>query len=355
MNAASNPQYALDLKIDQGRLATVLRRCILECTSELCSDLVPDSVSVEIIPQRHYLANSNHFECLVWGHTDLGQPVQHCMHAKRSRFAEIEYANLVWLWEGHRFADSINRIPRPLACWVEYHLLLTESISDQTALLPWIVRFASPLGMYADRQSARMRMQRLADWLVAFQQGTFSVRWARSPAHLDDIDEALHALTAIPDLSSKDRRHMVDWLSSARSNMQSVSPVLSHGDFTARNILMDQVSVTVVDWEKPLLGRHPLYDVQAFLVNLERRLSFPLCRRHAVQELKDAFLARFIARVPFEVDEQALTVSRVVVLIHELKAEHRALQDHRIQAVLRRRQSFMRYLLAEIKRETGIG
>jgi hypothetical protein len=355
MNVTPSPPDSFDTEVGHGRLVTAVRRHIMECVSTFYPDLMPGSVSVEVIPQRHIFANSTHLKCLVRGQTDESQWVQRCIYAKRSRLVDIEYANLVYLWDNYFRGDSINRIPRPVDCWTQYNLLLTEFISDQTALLPWLIRYTSPLGMHLNRRSAIMRMQRIADWLVAFQSGTNSAGIEPLPVYIDGIDEALNDLIATPYFPPEARRYIIEWLSSARSTTTRTSPVLSHGDFAARNILLDQSSVTVVDWEKPLVKRHLLYDVQTFMVNLERRLSYPFCSRQRIEELREAFLTRYLAQIPFEVNEQLLAVTRVVVLIHQLEMQYRGLRNHRIKAILKRRGWFIRYLLAEIEREIGLG
>lgn len=355
MNVTLSLPDSFDTEVGHGRLATAIRGRIMERVSTLYPDLVPGSVSVEVIPQRHIFASSNHLKCLMQGQTDEGQWVQRCIYAKRSRLVDIEYANLVYLWHNYFRRDNINRIPRPVDCWTQWNLLLTEYIPGQTALLPWLLRYTSPLGMHLNRRSAMMRMQGIADWLVAFQSGTNSARIEPLPVYIDDIDEALNDLIATPYFPPDARRYTIEWLSSARSTMTRISPVLSHGDFAARNILLDQSSVTVVDWEKPLVKRHPLYDVQTFMVNLERRLSYPFCSRQRIKELREAFLTRYLAQAPFEVNEQLLAVTRTIVLTHQLKAQYQALQGRRIEAILKRRKPFIRYLLAEIERRTGFG
>lgn len=354
MNATPSPPDSFDTRVGHRRLVTAVRRHITERVNSFYPDLMPGSVSVEIIPRRHAFSNNTHLKCLVRGRTDDSQLVQRYIYAKRSRLVDIEYANMVYLWDKYFRKDSINRIPRPMDCWTQYNVLFTEFISDQTALLPWLIRYTSPLGMHLNHRSATMRMQRIADWLVAFQSETTPEGLEPLPI-IDDIDEALSDLTATPYFPPKARRHIIEWLSSARPTTKRTSPVPSHGDFAARNILLDRDSVAVVDWEKPLVKRSLLYDVQTFVLNLERRLSYPFCSRQRIEDLSEAFLTRYLARIPFEVDEQLLAVTRVVVLIHQLEMQYRGLQNCRIKAILKRRACFIRFLLAEIEREIGGG
>ena len=273
-----------------------------------------------------------------------------CIYAKRSHQVEVEYLNLKSLWELGFREDTVNRIPRPLDYWPQWNLLLSEYIPGQSPLLPWLFIYISPLGGFADSLSANIRMQRIANWLVAFQIGGEFTQ--RELPIIDDVVEAIDELGSIPCIRRETRIRVTRWLSSASSTLRSVRPVSSHGDFAARNILQDRDSVTVVDWEKPLVKRHPLYDVQSFVINLERRLSYPLSSHRRVEWLKNAFLSAYLENAPFEINNQMLTIMRMVALINQLKAQCRSSARQPIESMLKRRRTFIRYLLEEI--ETGI-
>ena len=353
MNKATTKGSAIpDTGGGNRRFATAIRRRMKERMIDIYPDLTPGSVDVKVISDKQLFAHSNHFKCSVRG---LGQDnlwVQRTLYAKRSQLAEIEYANLMSLWEGYFHGDSINRIPRPVDCWPRWNLLLSEYIPGQSPMLPWLFRYVSPVGTIMRSQPAKTRMQRTAEWLATFQLETIDLRAEAFP--VDDIDEALGDLSSNGYVPHSTRRRLVEWLTSASSTLRSKSPILSHGDFAARNILQDHHSVAVVDWEKPLVKRHALYDVQLFLINLERRLSYPFSSHHRVEELKMAFLTRYLACVPFNIDKQQLEISRVIALIHELKVQYPAFEKRPMESALKRRGWFMRYLLSEIEKGIGI-
>lgn len=313
-------------------------------------DLTPESVSIDVSSKRHLFANSSHFRCLIRGRTDRGRVTKRYIYVKRSHQVEVEYLNLKSLWERSFRTDTVNRIPRPLDYWPQWNLLLSEYIPGQSPLLPWLFIYFSPLGGFADSLSANIRMQRIAKWLVAFQIGGEFTQ--REVPIIDDVVEAIDELGSTPYIRRETRKRATEWLSSASSTLRSTTPVPSHGDFAARNILQDRDSVTVVDWEKPLVKRHPLYDVQSFVINLERRLIYPLSSHQRVEKLKNAFLSAYLENAPFGINNQMLTITRIIALIHQLKAQYRASVRHP-KSILKRRRTFIRYLLEEI--ETGIG
>lgn len=352
-NATTKGSAIPNAEAGNRKFATAIRRRMKERIIEIYPDLTPRSVDVKVISDKQLFAHSNHFKCSVRGLGQDNQWVQRTLYAKRSQFAEIEYANLMSLWEGYFHRDSINRIPRPVDCWPKWNLLLSEYIPGQSAMLPWLFRYVSPVGTIMRSKSAKTRMRRTAEWLATFQLKTIDLR--AEAILVDDIDEAFSDLSSAGCVPRDTRRRLVEWLTSASSTLTSTSPILSHGDFAARNILQDQYSVAVVDWEKPLIKRHALYDVQLFLVNLERRLSYPLSSHHRVEELKMNFLTRYLALVPFDIGKQQLEISRVIALIHELKVQYLAFEKRPMEAALKRRGWFIRYLLTEIEKGIGIG
>lgn len=343
----------LDKGAAYNQSASAVRRRIIERATSYYPDLTRQSLRVQVFPERHIFASRTHFKCIIRGRNHEGKWVQHRIYLKRSQQVDVEYENLMRLWDGHFRHASVNRIPRPLDFWRDWRILLTEYVAGQSQLLPWLLKYVSPLGTFVASQEASLWMERVADWLVEFQ---LEADVSLGKAHvISDPEQALGDLTSTRSIPRHSRESIAEYLHSAFSSVHSVPPVLSHGDFTARNILQDRDSVTIVDWELSLVRRHPAYDVQSFLINLERRRSYPFSNPGRVGELRETFLNRYIAQTPFEFDEQSLAVIRVVRLLHQLREQVQALERGPIGAFLKRRRSYIRYVLVEIEKAMDHG
>ncbi len=301
-------------------------------------ELAPGTAAASSAPQRHLFAKASHLRCRVEGRGHDGGALSRWVYLKRDPLAGSEHATLALLWAAGLGRPGAPRIPRPLDYWPDAGVLLTEYTPGQAALLPWLVRFASPLGGAGQGELAREHVRGVAAWLAAFQRAT---------SHLGEIplvDEraaAVAQLRALPHFAAAERRQIEARLAPAAL---VAAPAVAHGHFAARNILVGAGAVTVLDWEQPLVRRHPLYDVHTFILNLERRRSYPFCDGARIAALQRAFLDRYLELAPGGLGAEGVAASRLAVLIHQLGAQHRALRRGGIGVIIRRRRAFIGYL-----------
>lgn len=187
-------------------------------------------------------------------------------------------------------------------------------------------------------------------WLAHFHDAIDEGKVALLSDELEEVRERIQELTM---LRSAERDRTLEIISSCSRDIGSAPVLLSHGDFTPRNLLFQDDEVKVIDWEMVHERPRPfLFDVHYFLATLSRHQRCLGLPRKTANRAMTAFIDAYRSESPHKsLIDKTWTPARLITLVTVLSRQYRAFKRSPLIATLVGKRRFMKTLVGEIRKE----
>jgi aminoglycoside phosphotransferase (APT) family kinase protein len=257
------------------------------------------------------------------------------------------FTHLKALWDVSR-RSSCLRLAEPLGYDADRRMLLMEEVHGDRALNDWIRCLEEEQPLPAGVEMARLEaaMAVVAEALAELQGSAIDP--GESRRFEDDCGQAVAQTRALEGAHPKLAREARALLESLTATEPSgVRLVPAHGGFRHKQLLGNDRSLTIIDWDGFTLAP-PALDAASFACRLRH---FPITRPGRFQELErlaGVFRRELAARVPaFDVREMARYEALILVETAQRALRHPR-QSHRIEAEARALLTEARRLTAEV-------
>ena len=220
-----------------------------------------------------------------------------------------EHSNLR---QAHRPGHEQFRLPEIVAFDAKREILVFKYEKGGSLLFD-LLRSATVFTYALRRQHLRDAMFLVASWLSAFHEanrtGTRDVASEEKGLATERLREMKGSLT------HRERQRLSDVV---QSLVIKEAPVCrSNHDFAPRNILIDNLNVTVVDWDK-VLEKAVYYNLAYFATNVESRSRMALYSLNHCRAMTEAFIAGYFQESPSPLDTRQLAMFRFLYFLEYL-------------------------------------
>lgn len=263
---------------------------------------------------------------------------------KQGAYVDQEFASLRRLWDTVGDTALGRTVPRPVAVDLEHRLLLMSHLQLGPSLWSSIFGVQPLLRRNPDPAAALGHCGR---WLACFQAA--SAKMGNGPP--PEVRDALDRLTRWPGPLRSMKTRLDRLLRDAAERSAPVPLVLSHGDFAPRNVHRIPGGVAVVDWEMMSAGaRSPGFDVEHFLVLLERHPLWMTLSGRSLGDLVKAFVGGYRAASPPAIPSESRRAIRLATRILVLDRQIKAIRRQPLRSLLSGRVGFVR----DVARRLGV-
>ena len=277
----------------------------------------------------------------------------------------VDCRNLLMKWSPyaaleHKWLHLVNRrlrddvlsasVPQDLGYIESQSVVITSFLSSNSTFHSKILD--ATLKRWGDvaRDGLVEASSLVGTWLAQFHAAIDEGEKVPLSDELDEVRERIQELTMF---RSAEKDRVLEIISSCSRDIGPAPVLLSHGDFTPRNLLFQDNAVRVIDWEMVHDRPRPfLFDVHYFLATFARHQGrFGLPRKTANSAMS-AFIDAYRSECPRkDLIDATWKPTRLVTLVTVLSRQYRTFKRRPLLATLTGKQRFMKALAHEIRKE----
>lgn len=328
--------------VDAARLISDLRHALIaQGEGEHAASM---KVSLKRLGYRSILSKEARFLALatVRSSGDGSRRLKRSLFLKQPLHPEVEYATLREISSLARERGKPLGVPRPIAL-LDQGVVAMEYIPRGHSFLNTL-HLGLPL--YPLRKGGIEKgAQDIADWLTTYQRVVYN----RKTSDLrGDLRRSLEVVEGLECLSRKERAIVVNGMGRDVGGIRDVPILPAHGEFLAKNVIRSPKGVTVVDWDWSGRERNYLFDVQTFLINLERCAAYPHIGLTKIRRVQALFWRRYLHYSMFTPSDPLVRLSRCMVLAGTLRQQLNILKAERVKSVFKRVRAFVAHLKSQL-------
>lgn len=246
------------------------------------------NVDVTIKKKNNIVSYSNHYYCCI--------TIVYKKEVKKFYFFakyadESEFKNLIKINK----IDSNIKVPFPIDYFPDQKILLMKEIVGNNFLVYLLKRLLPGIYILYQRD-VKSKIRLCATWLSKFHNVISDVS---IKSYIDEVELAISRLKYISQFDSS-RNDIINYLKNIQRDFSKVPTILTHRDFSSRNIIiLNDGNINVVDWAE-IVERNIYYSIAYFITNLESRQRHLLYSLFPIPFLEKIFLEEYSLNSKFK-------------------------------------------------------